>query len=76
MFAQLIIVATEKMLDNFMDEFLPSSEISLVRSSGVRSLLGEVRLLAVTDRQFGKMEIFFGRNRTEVERPPEEYLLF
>ncbi|MEQ8209568.1 MAG: CRISPR-associated endonuclease Cas2 [Lacipirellulaceae bacterium] len=37
---------------------------------------GQVRLLAVTDRQFGKMEVFLGRNRTSVEEIPDQLLLF
>ena len=37
---------------------------------------GEVRLLAVTDRQYGKMEIYEGKTRTETEKPPEQLLLF
>lgn len=37
---------------------------------------GQVRLLAVTDRQFGKMEVFLGRNRTTTEEPPDQLLLF
>jgi len=37
---------------------------------------GHVRLLAVTDRQFGKMEVFFGRNRRETEQVPDQLQLF
>jgi len=37
---------------------------------------GQVRLLAVTDRQFGKMEVFLGKNAHVVEQPPEQMLLF
>ncbi len=59
--------------------FCSSEKTSNVFKKRIREILptdGEVRLLAVTDRQFGKMEIFFGRKRAEVEKPPEEYLLF
>jgi CRISPR-associated protein Cas2 len=38
--------------------------------------LGQVRLLSVTDRQFGKMEVFFGKNRKPVEDPPAQLMLF
>lgn len=31
---------------------------------------GQVRVLAVTDRQFGKMEVYFGKKRAKVEDPP------
>jgi len=59
--------------------FCSSEETSDGFKKKIREILpsdGEVRLLAVTDRQFGKMEIFFGGKRAQVEKPPEEYLLF
>lgn len=37
---------------------------------------GQIRLLAVTDHQFGKMEIFQGKSRKRVENKPEQLLLF
>ena len=37
---------------------------------------GQVRLLAVTDRQFGKMEVFHGKKAKEPEKPPKQLLLF
>ncbi len=37
---------------------------------------GHVRLLAVTDRQFGKMEVFFGKNRVATEVEPSQLQLF
>ena len=37
---------------------------------------GQVRLLAVTDRQFGKMEVFCGNLPELPETPPEQLLLF
>ncbi|MEW6413440.1 MAG: CRISPR-associated endonuclease Cas2 [Candidatus Zixiibacteriota bacterium] len=37
---------------------------------------GEVRLLAVTDHQFGKMQVFLGKKRAQTEKPPEQLLLF
>jgi len=45
----------------------------------VRALLpdaGQVRLLSVTERQFGRMEVWHGRKRTRSEDPPEQLLLF
>lgn len=38
--------------------------------------LGEVRLLPVTDRQFGKMENYVGKVRQEVEKAPRQLMLF
>ena len=37
---------------------------------------GHVRLLLVTDKQFGKMEIFQGRKARSTEEPPDQLLLF
>lgn len=37
---------------------------------------GQVRLLMVTDRQFGKMDVFFGRKRKAAEDPPLQISLF
>lgn len=37
---------------------------------------GQVRLLGVTDRQFGKMDVFFGKKRKKVEDPPAQLELF
>ncbi len=37
---------------------------------------GQVRLMAVTDHQFGKMEVFYGRKRKPVEDPPAQLMLF
>ena len=37
---------------------------------------GQVRLMAVTDHQYGKMELWFGRKRSRVEDAPAQYELF
>jgi CRISPR-associated protein Cas2 len=37
---------------------------------------GQVRLLLVTDRQFGKMRVFYGKTAKEPEPPPSQRLLF
>jgi CRISPR-associated protein Cas2 len=37
---------------------------------------GQVRLVSITDHQFGKMEVFFGKKRRPVEDPPAQLLLF
>lgn len=37
---------------------------------------GQVRLLFVTDRQFGKMEVYHGKKRGRGEEPPAQMLLF
>ncbi len=37
---------------------------------------GEVRFLSITDHQFGKMEIYVGKKRTEPEKIPVQLELF
>ncbi len=58
---------------------LPSEESSTIYRKVVRSVLppgGEVRLMAVTDHQYGKMEIYAQRKRKNAEEPPPQYALF
>jgi len=52
-------------------------------SAGIRARLrgrlpddGQVRFLSVTDRQFGKMEVYFGKKRRPTEDPPQQIMLF
>lgn len=37
---------------------------------------GEVRLLAFTDKQFSRMEVFFGKRRTKTEEAPAQLEMF
>lgn len=37
---------------------------------------GQVRLVSVTDHQFGKMEVYYGRKRCPAEDPPAQLMLF
>jgi len=37
---------------------------------------GQVRLLSVTDKQFGKMEVYYGTKRTPTEEPPMQLSFF
>lgn len=59
--------------------YCPSEETSEVHRNRVRSALpqqGHVRILSVTDRQFGKMAVYHGRKRAPVEEPPPQLMLF
>ncbi len=56
-----------------------SEEASDVHRNHLRRVLpdaGQVRLMAITDKQFGKMEVFFGKKRAPTEKTPEQLLLF
>ena len=37
---------------------------------------GRVRILAVTDKQFAKMEVYYGKTAERVEDPPAQMMLF
>jgi CRISPR-associated protein Cas2 len=59
--------------------FCSTEEKSEIFKKRIKQLLppdGDVRLLAVTDRQFGKMEAFIGKKKVPTEKPPEQLLLF
>jgi CRISPR-associated protein Cas2 len=59
--------------------FIPSEEAAEAHRRTLKScipLLGQVRLLAITDHQFAKMEVFYGRKPRSPEDIPEQVLLF
>ena len=37
---------------------------------------GQIRLVSITDVQFGKMDVFLGKKESEPEKKPEQLLLF
>jgi CRISPR-associated protein Cas2 len=58
--------------------YFASEERSEAHRGRIRAFLppdGQVRLLAVTDRQFGKMEVYYGKTREEPEKVPQQLLL-
>jgi CRISPR-associated protein Cas2 len=58
--------------------YYPSEEASVAERQRVRAMLprkGQVRLMSVTDRQFGKMEVLLARKRERVEKKPEQMVL-
>lgn len=59
--------------------YIPSEEAAEAHRRTVRCAvppLGQVRLVALTDHQFAKMEVFYGRKPREPEEPPAQILLF
>ncbi len=59
--------------------YFGSEESAEVHRKRIKEALppdGHVRLLGVTDHQFGKMEIYFGKKRVPVEEPPTQLALF
>jgi CRISPR-associated protein Cas2 len=56
-----------------------SDENATVHESRVRTALpddGEVRIVKITDKQFGRMQVFLGRERCPTEDAPEQLSFF
>jgi CRISPR-associated protein Cas2 len=53
-----------------------SVEATRIRLRGAIPPHGQVRLMAVTDHQYGRMEMWFGKKRKKVEDAPAQYELF
>ena len=50
-----------------------SEENAKVHCNRITSVLppdGEVRMVRITDKQFGKIEIYYGKKRKPTEKPP------
>ncbi len=59
--------------------FIASEEAADAHRKTVKSCIppyGQVRLMAVTDHQFAKMEVFYGKKPQKPEDIPEQILLF
>lgn len=56
-----------------------SDENALVHIQRVKAKLppdGEVRIVKITDKQFGRIEVFYGAKRKPIEMAPEQLMLF
>lgn len=57
----------------------PSDENAVVHESRVKAFLpddGEVRLIKITDKQFERMKVYYGKMRKATEKAPEQFSLF
>jgi CRISPR-associated protein Cas2 len=57
----------------------PSDENAVVHEKRIRLALpgdGEVRVLKITDKQFERMKVFYGKTRKATEKSPEQVSLF
>lgn len=57
----------------------PSEENAVVHENRIKGFLphdGEVRLLTVTDKQFERMKVFYGKTRRATEKAPEQISFF
>ncbi len=56
-----------------------SAENADVHINRVKNALppdGEVRVIKITDKQFSKMEVYYGKKRRPTERAPEQLQFF
>ena len=53
-----------------------NAEVHVKRVQNALPPDGEVRVLAVTDKQFERMRCFWGKKRTQPETPPAQLELF
>ena len=59
--------------------YCPDEEAAEAHRKRMRVFLppdGQVRLLSVTERQFGKQEVYYGKKREVCEEPPQQLMLF
>ena len=59
--------------------YCAGEEASTAHRRRIRAALpphGQIRLLTITDRQFGKMEVYEGKKREKTEEPPYQLELF
>jgi CRISPR-associated protein Cas2 len=53
-----------------------NSDVHVKRVKSVLPPKGHVGILRITDKQFGEIEIFYGRKKEEVHPPPQQLELF
>lgn len=59
--------------------YCASEDASATYRNRIRARLppdGQVRVMSVTDRQFGKTEVYLGKSRVKAEEKPEQLMLF
>lgn len=59
--------------------YIVSEEAAAVHRATIKRSLpprGQVRVIAITDYQFGKMEVYHGKKPLVAEEPPAQFLLF
>jgi CRISPR-associated protein Cas2 len=69
----------QQMQDSVYSRHCPSKENAEVHVERVRRNLppdGEVRVITITDKQYERMLVFWGKKRTTPEKPPRQMELF
>ncbi|HZH69550.1 MAG TPA: CRISPR-associated endonuclease Cas2 [Flavobacteriaceae bacterium] len=53
-----------------------NAEVHIKRTKNNLPKEGKVCILCITDKQFGQMELFYGKNETEIPQPVQQLQLF
>jgi CRISPR-associated protein Cas2 len=56
-----------------------STENAIVHTQRVKKALppkGEVRVIRITDKQFSLMEVYYGKNKQQIEKAPNQLQFF
>ena len=53
-----------------------NSDVHVKRVKYILPPKGHIGILRITDKQFGEMEIFYGKKPQEVKKPPQQLELF
>ena len=76
---QLVTSGFSRLQFSIYAHYFVREEASYAKRKRIQGLLppnGQVRLMSITDHQFGKMQVFFGRTEASAEKPPDQLLLF
>lgn len=55
---------------------IENAKVHIKRVKSILPVRGEVGIMMITDKQFGMIEIFHGKKKIEIEKPPEQLVLF
>ena len=55
---------------------IENAKVHVARMGGCVPSAGEVRFLTITDKQFGRIEVYVGKNRKEPTPPPAQLEFF
>lgn len=53
-----------------------NAQVHIKRVKAVLPCDGEVRIVKITDKQFEKIEVFYGKRRRTTEKPPQQLEFF
>lgn len=49
-----------------------NAQVHVKRVKGCLPPDGEVRIIKITDKQFGQIQVYYGKKRKQIEQPPKQ----